>query len=314
MVPSWRTSSAAGSTILVCLILTGCSNTLGFIDQKPAMTDLSSSMPIEQPPSVDAPCSPPAPENRPQTVWGIAEFRGFPVAEEVAANGVEYDPIFMLGLDFNLMLWREQRVYLFADTSFWAQKAAAGITNSRQGSFDFSKRELDFNLGAAWNYAGPWEARLFGYSFNNLNRGSSLTSPTGFNDGIGLENRYYLGETYANLGTEAFDEARATFLSVGYYPSKSMVDGNGNQFKPGAFARAYLTYDLWGEQYYLFGDVQFITARSITPTLLNWDAGVAARPFASVPRLEFRAGSQDMLDLRGGDIETSAYLAVRYVY
>jgi hypothetical protein len=28
-----------------------------------------------------------------------------------------------------------------------------------QGAFDFSKREYDFEIGSAWNYSGPWEAR-----------------------------------------------------------------------------------------------------------------------------------------------------------
>ena len=260
------------------------------------------------------PHSTPAQADTPQTVWGILDARGFPVAQQIASNGVEYNPLFLLNLDFNIMLWREQRVYLFGDLSFWGQKPAPGITNPSQGAFDFSKREFDFNVGAAWNYTGPWEARLFAYSFNNLNRGNSQTSPSGFNDGVGLENRYYLGETYAHLGTTAFDEARATFLSVGYYPSKSMVDASGNQFKPGPFARAYLTRDLWGEQYYLYGDVQFIATRSLLPTVLNWDVGVAARPFPSFPRLEFRAGTQDMFNLQGGELETGVYLAIRYVF
>lgn len=186
--------------------------------------------------------------------------------------------------------------------------------NPSQGSFDFSKREFDFDLGAAWNYAGSWEARVFAYSFNNLNRGSSQTSPSGFNDGVGLENRFYLGETYAHLGSADFDQARATFLSVGYYPTKTMEDATGNQFKPGPFARAYLTWDLWGEKVYLYSDIQFIAARTFTPTLLNLDAGVAARPFGAVPRLEFRVGTQDILNLRGGDLETGVYLAIRYVF
>jgi hypothetical protein len=256
----------------------------------------------------------PAAADTPQTVWGILDLRGFPLGEQVAPNGVEYKPLFLLDLDFNIMLWRQQRLYLFADSFFWGQKAAPGITNSSQGAFDFSKREFDLDLGAAWNYAGSWEARVFAYSLNNLNRGSSQTSPSGFNDGVGLENRYYLGETYDHLGTAAFDLSQATFLSVGFYPTKTMVDANGNQFKVGPFARAYLTYDVWGEQYYLYGDVQFIAARSFQPMLLNWDVGLAGRPFPSVPRLEFRVGTQDMLNLQGGDLETTAYLAVRYIY
>jgi hypothetical protein len=342
-----RGSTATGTTFLVCLLLTGCGHLQGIHDGPPATNDLASqaagsseassrltdtsaspqsgmqpvahevepSLPTGQPPTTEstAPCM--VLEKTPQTVWGIAELRGFPVAQEVAANGAEYNALFMLGLDFNIMIWREQNLYLFADASFWGQKAAPGVTNAHQGSFDFSKREFDFNLGAAWNYSGPWEARAFGYSFNNLNRGTSQTSPTGFNDGFGIENRYYLSETYAHLGTAAFDEARATFLSIGYYPTRTMVDGNGIPFKPGPFARAYVTLDLWSEQYYLYGDIQFIASRSFQPTLLTLDAGVAARPFESIPRLEFRLGTQDTLDLNGGsDLETSIYLSIRYVF
>ncbi len=255
-----------------------------------------------------------APPNPPQTVWGILDLRGFPVAQQIASNGVEYNPLFLLDLDFNIMLWRQQHLYLFTDSFFWGQKAAPGITNPSQGPFDFSKREFDFNIGAAWNYTGFWEARIFAYSFNNLNRGDSHVSPSGFNDGVGIENRYYLGSTYANLGTAAFDLARVTFLSVGYYPTKSMVDPNGNQFKPGPFLRAYLIRDLWSERYYLFGDVQFIASRSFQPTLINFDAGLAARPFATIPRLEFRLGSQDILALQGVELDASVYLAIRYVY
>ena len=41
---------------------------------------------------------------------------------------------------------------------------------------------------------------------------------------------------------------------------------------------------------------------------------MAARPFAAVPRLEFRVGTQDILNLRGGDLETGVYLAIRYAF
>jgi len=249
-----------------------------------------------------------------RVVWGVVGLRGYPAGEHIASNGVEFKQLFALDLNFNIWLWRGGRLYLFSDSSFWGQKAAPGITNPTQGAFDFSKREFDFAGGLAWNYHGAWEARLFAYSFNNLNRGDSAVSPSGFNDGIGLEDRYYLGTSYADLGTPAFDVARASFLSVGYYPAKSMVDANGNQFNPGPFVRAYLTWSPWLEWCYLFGDAQLIGDRSWRPTLLSLDAGVAVRPFRQLPRLEFRAGSQDLLDLQGSEIETSAYLSVRYVY
>jgi hypothetical protein len=312
-------SRGIAAALLLGLLLTGCSHWRDLRDGKPETTEPASAAetPTGDPPVPAEKTPTPAPAvvaDSPQTVWGILDMRGFPIADQVASNGQEYKPLFLLDFDFNIMLWREQHLYLFADSAFWGQKPAPGVTNANQGVLDFSKREFDLDLGAAWNYSGSWEARVFAYSENNLNRGNSQTSPSGFNDGIGLENRYYLGETYSHLGTAAFDPARATFLSVGYYPSKTMVDAHGNQFKPGAFAEAYLTWDLWGDQYYLYGDAQFIADRSFQPTLLNWDAGLAARPFPSVPRLELRVGTQDMLNLNGGDLETGVYLAVRYIY
>jgi hypothetical protein len=249
-------------------------------------------------------------------VWGIVSLEGFPYGEHVASNGVEFRQLFSLGLDFNIWLLRQHHVYAYSDSQFWGQKAAPGITNPSQGQFDFSKREFDLTLGGAWNYYGNWEGRVFAYSYNNLNRGSSQVAPSGFNDGVGVENRYYLGSTYADLGTAAFDKARATFLSLGFYPTKSMVDPNGEQFSPGMFARAYLTLDLFGfgERCYLFTDDQLITTRGMTPEMFITDTGLAVRPFIKIPRLEFRVGSQDSIDLHGDDLETSAYLSVRYIY
>ena len=248
-------------------------------------------------------------------VFGILGLRGYFLGDHVASNGVEFNQIFSLDLNFNIWLLRQKRVYLFLNSRFWGQKAAPGITNPSQGAFDFSKREFDLIPGVAWNYYGRLEARVFAYSYNNLNRGTSTVAPSGFADGVGLENRYYIGQTYDDLGTAAFDKARATFVSVGYYPTKSLVDGTGNEFKPGPFVRAYLTLDLWGERCYLFTDDQFIAARSGTPRLFLTDSGIAVRPVAQLPRLEFRLGSEDAFDLNGGpDMEYSGYVSIRYIY
>jgi hypothetical protein len=236
------------------------------------------------------------------------------LGDHVASNGEEFKPLFSIDLDLNVWLWQREGLYVFGDGRFWGQKAAPGVTNPSQGAFDFSKREFDFDLGLAWNYYGNWEARAFGYSYNNLNRGTSQVAPTGFNDGIGLENRYYLGPAYAALGTREFDEARASFVSLGYYPSKDMVDGDGVQFKPGPFARAYLTCGLYGDIVYLYADGQLIAERSFLPKLLSVDAGVAVRPFARVPRLEFRLGTEDLFDLQKREAETGLYGGLSYMY
>jgi hypothetical protein len=256
------------------------------------------------PMSSTIPAGPPA--------WGIVSFRGFPYAEQIAPNGLEYRALFALDLDFNLWLWQSRGIYLFTDSTFWAQKATPGITNSAQGPFDFSKRELDFNVGLAWNYFARLEGRVFAYSFSNLNRGLSETAPTGYADGVGLENRLYLSSVYDNLGTTTFDVARASFISLGFYPSKNLVDADGNRFTPGPFARAYLTYDLAGPQWYLFADTQLVGNRSVSIETIKVDAGLAARPFQRTPRLEFRIGSGNNIDPHGREWATSVYGAIRF--
>jgi hypothetical protein len=232
----------------------------------------------------------------------------------VAPNGVKFGQLFSLDLAFNLWVWQPAGVYLFADSSFWAQRPAPGQTNPAQGVFDFSKREFDFNVGTAWNYYGLLEARAFAYSMNNLNRGTSPISPKGYADGIGLENRLYLNSMYSYLGTPGFDVARAAFISAGYYPSKDMVDGDGNRFKPGPFLRAYLTCDLWEAKCYLYADGQFIASRACTAELLQLDAGIAFRPLVRMPRLEFRVGTEDSYYPAAGETETSCYGSIRFVF
>ena len=90
----------------------------------------------------------------------------------------------------------------------WGQRGEDGVTNGRDGFLGTSKREFDLAGGAAWNYTGFWELRAFGYTQNNLNRGTDLVTPSGFQDGFGLENRYYLSPEYANLGQTGFDGER----------------------------------------------------------------------------------------------------------
>jgi hypothetical protein len=247
--------------------------------------------------------------------WGIAGLRGYAFGQQVAPNGLEFNPLFTLDLDLNLWVWRDQRLYAFCDTRFWAQRPAPGVTNPSQGVFDFSKREFDLDLGAAWNYSGSLEARAFAYSFNNLNRGSSDARPSGYADGVGLENRLYFGGSYADLGLPGFDPSRANFVSLGYYPTKDMVDCAGLSFEPGAFARAYVTLDLFESGcLYLYLDTQFIGTRAFAAKLLDIDGGVAVRPFSRAPFLEFRLGSEDCYDLQYRETETSLYLAVRVVF
>jgi hypothetical protein len=249
-----------------------------------------------------------------QTVWGLVGLRVIPAGPKVAPNGEEYHPNFSMDLDFNFWIWRSQGIYLFADGRLWGQKGENGVTNGRDGWVGTSKREFDLSGGAAWNYAGPWEARAFGYTDNNLNRGNSLATPFGFEDGFGLENRYYLSPEYAKLGQTGFDVAKATFVSIGYYPSKNMVGNDGQAFKPGLLLRANLTYDIGDWPCYLFGDATYISERSLQPKLLLFDVGVAARPFSSCQQWEFRLGVENTADFQVRDVQNLWYASLRFIY
>jgi hypothetical protein len=255
-----------------------------------------------------------------QIVWGVAGIDVFPAGPRVAPNGHEYHPYHSLDLDFNIWVWRSQGLYLFSDARFWNEKPEYGVTNSRDTFLGFSKREFDMVFGPAWNYAGSWEARCFGYTFNNLNRGNDPVKPAGLLDGFGMENRYYLSQEYARLGRAGFDITRADFLSVGYYITKEMVDNDGRLFKPGLMLRAYLTCDLWDWPAYAFGDVTYIGEQSLQPKLLLYDVGVAVRPLAPWESLkawknwEIRLGVENSADLQEGSVLNLWYAALRVIF
>lgn len=249
-----------------------------------------------------------------QTVWGVAGLRAMPVGLKVAPDGGEYHPNFSLDLNINGWLWQKRGLYLFCDARLWGQRSEYGVTNARDSWYGTSKRQFDLSGGAAWNYAGAWEARAFGYTSNNLNRGDSHVNPSGFTDGFGLENRYYLSPEYAALGQSGFDVTRATFLSIGYYPSREIVGNDGDTFAPGLLLRAYLIQDLWDWPCYLFGDLQYISERSFQPRLLLFDVGLAVRPFHSYRQWELRLGSENTADVKVHNDFSIGYVAMRYIY
>jgi hypothetical protein len=249
-----------------------------------------------------------------QTAWGLASLRIFAQGPKIAPNGEEYHPSFSLDLNGNFWIWPSQRIYLFGDLRFWCERPEDGVTNGRDGGLGFSKRQFDLSGGPAWNYAGSWEARVFGYSMSNLNRGLNPVTPWGVNDGFGVENRYYLSPEYARLGQTGFDVARATFLSVGYYPTKDMVGNDGQTFKPGLMLRAYLIYDLGNWPVYAFGDATFIGERSLRAKLLLFDVGLAARPFHRWQQWEFRLGVENTADFQTGNVLNLWYGLVRFIF
>jgi hypothetical protein len=251
----------------------------------------------------------------------VAGLRAFFAGPKEAPNGREYHPHSSLDLDFNLWVWRTHGLYLFADLRFWNEKAEYGVTNGKDDTtLGFSKRQFDLLGGPAWNYVGPWEARLFGYTYNNLNRGLDLVKPRGLNDGFGMENRYYLSEEYAYLGRAGFDVARADFLSIGYYLTKDMVGNDGRPFKPGLMLRAYLTQDLGDWPVYAYADVTFLTERSLDPKLLLFDLGLAARPFRDWEALcawknwELRLGAENTADFHTRSVQDLWYATIRVVF
>jgi hypothetical protein len=246
--------------------------------------------------------------------WGVVGLRAIPAGPKVAANGELYHPNFSLDLNLNFWLWRTQGLYMFGDLRLWGQRGENGVTNARDGFLGTSKRELDFSGGAAWNYYGSWEARVFGYSQSNLNRGISPFAPAGFHDGSGLENRYYLSSEYARLGQTGFDVARATFLSIGYFPSKDMVGNDSLSFKPGLLLRAYLICDLWDLPCYVFGDLTYISERSMHPRLFLFDLGLAARPFSRHQQWEFRFGADSTADFHTHSALNLWYVSARYIF
>jgi hypothetical protein len=268
------------------------------------------------PQGLPATCDEVVPDSAPswRTVWGVVGIRVIPVGPKVAPNGLEYHPNFSMDLDFNLWLWRSQGLYLFADLRLWGQRGEDGVTNGRDGFFATSKREFDFTGGVAWNYAGPWEARAFGYTGNNLNRGTNQATPSGFTDGFGMENRYYLSPEYEKLGQTGFDVTRATFLSIGYLPSKVLVGNNGRTFEPGLMLRAYLTLDLWDWPAYAFSDATYIGERPFQNGLLIFDLGVAVQPFRFCRQCEIRLGAESTADFQAKDVWSLWYGSVRFIF
>jgi hypothetical protein len=107
----------------------------------------------------------------------------------MAPNGVSFRPVFSVTNDLNFGLLPQKELYLFSEGTFWTQHSSPNVT---QGSVGFSKRELDSDLGLAWNYFDLLELRGSAYALNNLNRGISPNNASGGKEGIKLENRYYL--------------------------------------------------------------------------------------------------------------------------
>jgi hypothetical protein len=278
----------------------------GIVDSSPANFFAEESPPtVECRPLARLPVEDPPAQRTLRMVWGIAEMDGY-YGRRMAPNGFLYHPDYGVNLDFNIWVWPSKGLYLYDESLFWM-----GTSHG----LNFTKRELDLNVGVAWNCYGQWEGRFFGYANNNLNRGVSPQQSAGYNDGFGIEARYYLNPIYDTLGASDYDKAKATFVGIGYLPTKTLTGADGLQFHPLVFARAYLTWDVVKDCCYIYADTTFVTERNpFNAKLLNTDVGAALRPFRQVPRLEFRAGCLDVWDMQVGNARPVGYMSIRYIF
>jgi hypothetical protein len=239
--------------------------------------------------------------------WGVVGLPVYPTGNRMAPNGVSFRPILGVTGDLNLGLLPQKELYLFTDGTFWGQHSGGGVT---QSSVDFSKRELDSELGLAWNYVDLLELRASGYALNNLNRGLSTNNGSGGKQGVKLENRYYLN------APDPYDVGRLSFVSLGYFPTENLVGGNGASFRPGLFGRMYLAGDVpvsWFSSY-LYAGQQITGQNGATPRLIDTDVGWAVRPLAGFQNLEFRVGYDLTADVQKHTARNVVYGAVRLAF
>jgi hypothetical protein len=113
--------------------------------------------------------------------------------KRIAPNLLAYKPV--LGFDWRCEMFflgtnSHPRLSFFANTQFWfAKKADVGIVNTHDG-LGATKREVYLNYGVSYYYKHHLTLYLETFAYNNLNRGSSATDPTGFRDGYKFGVKY----------------------------------------------------------------------------------------------------------------------------
>lgn len=198
-------------------------------------------------------------------LWGDVGMGIYPTnGEKVAPNGLVYQPMFRLVADINI---GSSDSYLFANSAYYTEKPDPGVTtNKTQGSFDFTKRQYDFNIGYAWGLSDNTEVRFWLYSMSNINRGTDLHKPYGFKDGFVGSMRYYLQDSAITQG----------YLEAGYYFTKELVDTNGNGYAPSVFANGNISH-LLGMGVHGYGSAQLMTERNSGLKELDTQMGVYYR-------------------------------------
>ncbi len=244
------------------------------------------------------------PAKKAKQAWGDIDMPFSFDGEHMAPNGVKFKTLFAAKLDVNYELMPDKELYIFTDTTLWAEHSAAGVTNKAQGGLDFSKREYDLDYGLAWNPAERFELRGSAYAMSNLNRGNSLADSSGGDNGGKVELRRYFGDA------DPYDVGRLSFLSIGDMAGH-LIGFNGQQFHPGLFARAYATYDIPAIRSYIYADGRFTAQDAVTPRLLELDGGLAIRPFMDHPHFEVRLGDDVIKDVRDSTVINTVYGSLR---
>lgn len=239
-----------------------------------------------------------------QRTWGLAGGRFIYNGEKMAPNGVQYHPYFSLDLNFNFALTKDRSLYGYIDARFWTQ---SNQDNVAQFSADFSKRQLDFTPGLAWNFYDRFEARVYAYSNNNLNRGNSLSSPYGYNDGVAVEGRYYFA------GTD-FDTGIFNFVSLGYYLSKDMIGNDGQIWEPAYFLKWSYNIPVWRQRVYVYTMGEFIMEKQNQAKWVWLDTGISGRPFSHYPLLDIRVGNEMNIDIQNSSTLMMWYVGLRFAF
>ena len=238
-------------------------------------------------------------------LWGMIGIQFDGSGDRISPNGTSSDPIFAVDSVFKYGLTDSRSVYLFSESRVWIEPS-----NSISTKNGLSPRELDLDIGAAWNLWRDIELRASAYAFSNIDRGVSTTKPFGFKDGVKVEARY-LFPSY-----RSFDTGRSNFIGLGYLPTKELVGGNGVGFKPGLFTHIHLTQDIpyFSFPAYVYADLQAQAAAPANPRLFSGDFGLAIRPFGAGRHVELRLGYGRNDDVKTATSTNLAYGGLRYVF
>lgn len=123
------------------------------------------------------------------TFHNIIYFMG----KRIAPNLLTYQPT--LGFDWTneVFLWgnnTQPKLSFYANVDFWfARKAGVTLINLHDG-VGATKRELYLDYGLNYYFSKKTTVYLRTFGYNNLNRGTSLSQPTGFRDGSTLGIRH----------------------------------------------------------------------------------------------------------------------------